>query len=119
MPEHKPDLAKLGLYDKLRQIYVLGTVDIPYQSNPLNRPYLSVCKSTRCNAGRDWKSVHAALEQQLAASELESIVKLRKRMRRYRSSKIQFWRSTLLVSYLVCGLLSACQRQSKSPQSID
>ena len=39
-------------------------------------------------------------------------------MRRYRSSKIQFWRSILLTSCLVCGLLSACQRQPKSPQPI-
>jgi (2Fe-2S) ferredoxin len=73
LPEHKPNLAKLGLYDRLRQIYVLGTMDIPYESNPLNRPYLSVCRSTRCNAGRDWKSVHKALEQQLKASGLENI----------------------------------------------
>jgi (2Fe-2S) ferredoxin len=68
LPEHKPDLAKLGLYDRLRQIYVLGTMDIPYKTNPLNRPHISVCRSTRCNAGRDWKSVHEALEQQLAES---------------------------------------------------
>jgi (2Fe-2S) ferredoxin len=68
LPEHKPDLAKLGLYEQLRQIYVLGTMDIPYKTNPLNRPYISVCRSTRCNAGRDWKSVHEALEQQLAES---------------------------------------------------
>ncbi len=73
LPEHKPDLAKLGLYDKLRQIYVLGTLDIPYESNPLNRPYISVCRSTRCNAGRDWKSVYEALEQQLAESGLTEI----------------------------------------------
>jgi hypothetical protein len=33
LPEHKPDLAKLGLYEQLRQIYVLGTMDIPYETN--------------------------------------------------------------------------------------
>jgi (2Fe-2S) ferredoxin len=73
LPEHKPDLAKLGLYEQLRQIYVLGTIDIPYETNPLNRPYISVCRSSRCNAGRDWKSVHEALEQQLAESGLPDI----------------------------------------------
>jgi (2Fe-2S) ferredoxin len=76
LPEHKPDLAKLGLYDRLRQIYVLGTMDIPYETNPLNHPYLSVCRSSRCNAGRDWQSVHAALKEQLADSnsDVELIV---------------------------------------------
>jgi (2Fe-2S) ferredoxin len=72
LPEHQPDLAKLGLYDRLRQIYVLGLIDIPYETNPLIRPYISVCRSSRCNAGRDWKSVHAALEQQLAESGLNT-----------------------------------------------
>jgi (2Fe-2S) ferredoxin len=72
LPEHKPDLAKLGLYDRLRQIYVLGTLDIPYETNPLNRPYISVCRSTRCNAGRDWKPVYEALEQQLKESGLNT-----------------------------------------------
>jgi (2Fe-2S) ferredoxin len=73
LPEHQPNLAKLGLYEKLRQIYVLGTMDIPYETNPLNRPYLSVCRSTRCNAGRDWKPVYAALEQQLKESGLADV----------------------------------------------
>jgi (2Fe-2S) ferredoxin len=73
LPEHKPDLAKLGLYEQLRQIYVLGTMDIPYETNPIIRPYISVCRSTRCNAGRDWKSVHEALEQQLAESGLKDV----------------------------------------------
>ena len=73
LPEHKPDLTKLGLYEQLRQIYVLGTQDIPYETNPLIRPYISVCRSSRCNAGRDWKSVHAALEQQLAESGLTEV----------------------------------------------
>jgi (2Fe-2S) ferredoxin len=58
---------------RLRQIYVLGEMDIPDETNPLNRPYLSVCRSTRCNAGRDWKSVYDALERQLAASGLANI----------------------------------------------
>ncbi len=71
LPEHQPDLAKLGLYDKLRQIYVLGAIDIPYESNPLNRPYISVCRSSRCNAGRDWQSVHEALKEQLDDSKLD------------------------------------------------
>jgi (2Fe-2S) ferredoxin len=73
LPEHKPDLTKLGLYDRLRQIYVLGSIDIPYQTNPLHRPYISVCRSSRCNAGRDWKSVHEALERQLAESGLTDV----------------------------------------------
>ncbi len=73
LPEHQPNLAKLGLYEQLRQIYILGTADIPYQTNPLIRPYIAVCRSSRCNAGRDWKSVHAALEQQLIESGLENV----------------------------------------------
>jgi (2Fe-2S) ferredoxin len=71
LPEHQPDLAKLAVYENLRQIYVLGTIDIPYETNPLNRPYLAVCKSTRCNNGRDWRSVYAALRSQLNESGMD------------------------------------------------
>jgi (2Fe-2S) ferredoxin len=71
LPEHQPNLAKLGLYEELRQIYILGGMDIPYETNPLNRPYISVCRSSRCNAGRDWQSVHDALKEQLADSQLD------------------------------------------------
>jgi (2Fe-2S) ferredoxin len=71
LPEHKPDLSKLEVYEKLRQIYVLGMVDIPYTSNPLNRPYLSVCRSTRCNNGKDWQLVYDALHKQLVDSKID------------------------------------------------
>lgn len=71
LPEHKPNLDKLGLYAELRQIYVLGAADIPYKTNPLKRPYISVCRSSRCNAGRDWQSVFETLRQELNDAELD------------------------------------------------
>jgi iron complex transport system substrate-binding protein len=39
-------------------------------------------------------------------------------MRCYLYIKSEFWRSLLLISYLGFGLLSACERQAKQPQSI-
>lgn len=39
-------------------------------------------------------------------------------MQRYRSSKIKFWRFLLLLSCLGSGILTACDRQPKPPQSI-
>jgi (2Fe-2S) ferredoxin len=71
LPEYNPDLSKLAAYENLRQIYVLGQQDIPYQSNPLSRPYLAVCRSSRCNNGRDWQSVYDALQAQLTESNLD------------------------------------------------
>jgi (2Fe-2S) ferredoxin len=71
LPEHQPDLAKLAVYEDLRQIYVLGAIDIPYETNPLTRPYISVCRSSRCNNGRDWQSVYDAIAVELKAANLD------------------------------------------------
>jgi (2Fe-2S) ferredoxin len=70
LPEHKPNLAKLKLYDRLRRIYILGEEKIPYESNPLKTNYIAVCKSTRCNADRSWEQTYAAVQAQVAESGL-------------------------------------------------
>ncbi|MGF1520223.1 MAG: ferredoxin [Nodosilinea sp.] len=71
LPEGKPQLDKLGLYDHLRQIYVLGQQPIPFADNPLKRPYLSVCRSSRCNPSRNWQPIVEALQQAVAEAGLE------------------------------------------------
>ncbi|BAC89915.1 (2Fe-2S) ferredoxin domain-containing protein [Gloeobacter violaceus] len=66
LPEGKARFEKLGLYDELRAIYVLGTRPIPFEDNPLTRPYLAVCTSSRCNPSRRWQPVAEALRAALA-----------------------------------------------------
>lgn len=66
LPEEKPQLDKLGLYEELRQIYVLGDRPIPFDHNPLKRPYISVCRSSRCYPSRNWQPVYEALQQAVA-----------------------------------------------------
>ncbi|MDB9312295.1 hypothetical protein PN462_04200 [Spirulina sp. CS-785/01] len=62
LPEGKPQWKKLGLYETLREIYVLGNQPIPFPENPLKRPYLAVCRSSRCNPSRNWQPTYDALK---------------------------------------------------------
>jgi (2Fe-2S) ferredoxin len=71
LPEHKPDRSKLKLYEDLRQIYILGAADIPFEDNPLKRPFLSVCRSSRCNPSRNWQPVYDALKQAVEQNQLD------------------------------------------------
>lgn len=71
LPEGKPQLEKLSLYNTLRQIYVLGERPIPYTDNPLKRPYLAVCRSGRCYPSRHWQPTFDALQQAVAAAGLD------------------------------------------------
>ncbi len=71
LPYNKADLSKLGLYEELREIYVLGTRQIPYDSNPLKRPYLAVCRSSRCYPSRQWQPIYDALQTAVHQAELE------------------------------------------------
>ncbi|MGV0028472.1 (2Fe-2S) ferredoxin domain-containing protein [Phormidesmis priestleyi] len=70
LPENKPNLEKLGLYEQLRQIYVLGEQDIPFAENPLKQPYVSVCRSSRCNPSQNWQPTYEALKGAIADSDL-------------------------------------------------
>ncbi len=70
LPEGKPQLEKLGLYEELRQIYILGHRPIPFSDNPLKRPYLSVCRSGRCLPSRQWQPVYDALVDAVQTSGL-------------------------------------------------
>lgn len=70
LPEHRPNLDKLALYEELRRIYVLGEQDLPYSHNPLKRPYLAVCRSGRCNPGNTWQPVYEALCKATRAADL-------------------------------------------------
>ncbi|NEQ29425.1 MAG: (2Fe-2S) ferredoxin domain-containing protein [Leptolyngbya sp. SIO4C5] len=74
LPEGTPQLEKLGLYETLRQIYVLGEQPIPYTENPLKRPYLAVCRSGRCNPSRNWQPTFDALQQAVDEAGLDVAV---------------------------------------------
>jgi len=74
LPEGKPKLEKLGLYEELRSIYVLGERPIPFEANPLKRPYLSVCRSSRCNPSRKWQPVFEALKTAVEKAGLDVTV---------------------------------------------
>lgn len=71
LPEKKPRLEKLALYDSLREIFVLGIQPIPFESNPLKRPYVAVCRSSRCNPSRNWQPTFEALQQAVSAAGLD------------------------------------------------
>ncbi|MCG9890463.1 MAG: (2Fe-2S) ferredoxin domain-containing protein [Thermosynechococcaceae cyanobacterium MS004] len=70
LPEHKPNLDKLKLYETLRQIYVLGEQEIPYTENPLKRPFISVCRSSRCNPSQNWQPIYEALQSAVEQADL-------------------------------------------------
>jgi (2Fe-2S) ferredoxin len=74
LPEGKPRLEKLGLYQELREIYVQGTRPIPYEDNPLKRPYLAVCRSSRCYPSRNWEPVVEALQTAVKEAGLDVYV---------------------------------------------
>ncbi|MGK7910811.1 MAG: ferredoxin [Synechococcus sp.] len=74
LPEGKPQLDKLSLYGELRQIYVLGNRPIPYDHNPLKRPYISVCRSSRCYPCRNWQPVYEALKQAVEDANVDVTV---------------------------------------------
>ncbi len=70
LPQNKPNLEKLGLYEQLRQIYVLGEQDIPFAENPLKQPYISVCRSSRRNPSQNWQPIYEVLKGAIADSGL-------------------------------------------------
>jgi (2Fe-2S) ferredoxin len=71
LPEHKPDRERLKLYEQVREIFVLGNEDIPYETNPLKQPFLSVCRSSRCNPSRNWQPVYEALVAAVGEHQLD------------------------------------------------
>ena len=71
LPEGKPLLEKLHLYETLRETYVLGKQPIPFESNPLKRPYLAVCRSGRCNPSRNWQPTFEALQTAVTEAGLD------------------------------------------------
>ncbi|MEM9005910.1 MAG: (2Fe-2S) ferredoxin domain-containing protein [Cyanobacteria bacterium P01_F01_bin.86] len=71
LPEGKPRLEKLALYEELRSTYILGERPIPYEQNPLTRPYLAVCTSSRCNPSRNWQPTADALKAALSEQGLD------------------------------------------------
>jgi (2Fe-2S) ferredoxin len=71
LPEGKPDLSKLALYQELRDIYVLGIQPIPFTKNPLKHSYISVCTSTRCLPSRKWQPTFDALKSAVEKAGLD------------------------------------------------
>jgi (2Fe-2S) ferredoxin len=74
LPENKPQLAKLSLYQELRETYILGTRLIPFDHNPLKRPYLAVCRSSRCYPSRNWQPIIESLRAAVEQAELDVYV---------------------------------------------
>ncbi|MEH2402915.1 (2Fe-2S) ferredoxin domain-containing protein [Nostoc sp.] len=71
LPEGKPNLSKLALYEELRDIYVLGNKPIPFTKNPLKHSYISVCTSTRCLPSRKWQPIFDALKSAVEKAGVE------------------------------------------------
>ncbi|MCV3214828.1 (2Fe-2S) ferredoxin domain-containing protein [Plectonema radiosum NIES-515] len=71
LPEGKPNLSKLALYEELRDIYVLGNKPIPFTKNPLKHSYISVCTSTRCLPSRKWEPTFDALKSAVENAGLD------------------------------------------------
>ncbi|WP_427161309.1 (2Fe-2S) ferredoxin domain-containing protein [Aliinostoc sp. HNIBRCY26] len=71
LPEGKPNLDKLALYQDLRDIYVLGKKPIPFNKNPLKHSYISVCTSTRCLPSRKWQPTFDALKSAVENAGLD------------------------------------------------
>ncbi|MHC5770096.1 MAG: (2Fe-2S) ferredoxin domain-containing protein [Nostoc sp.] len=71
LPEGKPNLSKLALYEELRDIYVLGNQAIPFTKNPLKHSYISVCTSTRCLPSRKWQPTFDALKSAVENTGLD------------------------------------------------
>jgi (2Fe-2S) ferredoxin len=71
LPEGKPNLDKLTLYQELRDIYVLGKKPIPFTKNPLKHSYISVCTSTRCLPSRKWQPTFDALKSAVEEAGLD------------------------------------------------
>ncbi|MEH2455400.1 (2Fe-2S) ferredoxin domain-containing protein [Nostoc sp.] len=71
LPEGKPNLSKLALYQELRDIYVLGKKPIPFTKNPLKHSYISVCTSTRCLPSRKWQPTFDALKSAVEKAGVE------------------------------------------------
>lgn len=71
LPEGKPNLSKLALYEELRDIYILGNQPIPFTKNPLKHSYISVCTSTRCLPSRKWQPTFDALKSAVENAGLD------------------------------------------------
>ncbi|NJL79826.1 MAG: (2Fe-2S) ferredoxin domain-containing protein [Nostocaceae cyanobacterium CSU_2_110] len=71
LPEGKPDLSKLALYQELRDIYVLGNKPMPFIKNPLKRAYISVCTSGRCLPSRNWQPTFESLKNAVEKAGLD------------------------------------------------
>ena len=76
LPEGKPNLSKLALYQELRDIYVLGNKPIPFTKNPLKHSYISVCTSTRCLPSRKWQPTFDALKSAVQKAGVEVEVRI-------------------------------------------
>lgn len=74
LPEGKPQTEKLNLYQELRETYILGTRQIPYETNPLKRPYISVCRSSRCFPSQNWQPIVEAFQKAVKEADLDVYV---------------------------------------------
>jgi (2Fe-2S) ferredoxin len=71
LSKRQPKLEKLKLYEELRRIYILGTEEIPYDRNPVMKPYLAVCRSSRCLPSQEYQPVYEALQMAVTEANAE------------------------------------------------
>lgn len=73
LSERKPNLEKLKLYEELRETYILGTKELPYDRNPLQKRYISVCRSSRCFPSREYQPIYEALQEAVKEANIDDI----------------------------------------------
>ncbi|AFZ04098.1 (2Fe-2S) ferredoxin domain-containing protein [Calothrix sp. PCC 6303] len=71
LPDGKANFSKLELYKQLREIYVLGTKEIPFTKNPFKCSYIAVCTSGRCYPSRKWQPTFDALSAAVEKAGLD------------------------------------------------
>lgn len=73
LSERKPNLEKLKLYEELRETYILGAKELPYDCNPLQKRYISVCRSSRCLPSREYQPIYEALQEAVKEANIDDI----------------------------------------------
>ncbi|BDA71195.1 hypothetical protein CAL7716_053610 [Calothrix sp. PCC 7716] len=71
LPDGKANFAKLDFYNELRDIYVLGTKQLPFTKNPFKCSYIAVCTSGRCYPSRKWQPTFEALSSAVEKAKLD------------------------------------------------
>jgi (2Fe-2S) ferredoxin len=71
LPDGKANFAKLEFYHELREMYVLGTKELPFTKNPFKCSYIAVCTSGRCYPSQKWQPTFDALKVAVEKAKLD------------------------------------------------